>query len=189
MKNKENEEKKSLGDYGIIFLSGSIDAGTAQSVCQEIIRINIEHSADFVQMIVNSVGGHVSAGFAIIDMMEWSRLPVYTTGVGMVASMGLAIFMAGEKGQRVLTPRTSVLSHRFSGMIAGHYSDLIARRKEEDFLHERLIRHYMEHTSLKTPEEVESVLLRDVDAWLTPEEAMEYGIADRIEHKNRTMRG
>jgi len=189
MKGRDNDEKKSLGDYGIIFLSGSIDAGVAQAVCQEIIQINIEHSADLIQMIINSVGGHVSAGFAIIDMMEWSRLPVYTTGVGMVASMGLAIFMAGEKGQRVLTPRTSVLSHRFSGMNAGNYSDLIARRKEEDFLHERLIRHYMEHTSLKTPEEVESVLLRDVDAWLTPEEAMEYGIADRIEHKNKTMRG
>jgi hypothetical protein len=71
----------------------------------------------------------------------------------------------------------------------GELFGLIARRKEEDFLHERLIRHYMEHTVLKTPEEVESVLLRDVDAWLTPEEAMEYGIADRIEHKNRTMRG
>ncbi len=134
MKGKDNDEKKSLGDYGIIFLSGSIDAATAQSVCQEIIQINIEHSADLIQMIINSVGGYVSAGFAIIDMMEWSRLPVYTTGVGMVASMGLAIFMAGEKGQRVLTPRTSVLSHRFSGMNAGNYSDsLRAGRRKTSF--------------------------------------------------------
>ena len=188
MKGKDNEEKKSLGDYGIIFLSGSIDASAAQAVCQEIIQINIEHSADLIQMIINSVGGYVSAGFAIIDMMEWSRLPVYTTGVGMIASMGLAIFMAGEKGQRVLTPRTSVLSHRFSGMNAGNYSDLIARRKEEDFLHERLIKHYVEHTSLKTAEEVEGILLKDVDAWLTPDEAIQYGIADMIEHKSKNVR-
>jgi len=189
MKQNQQEEKKTLKDYGIIFITGAIDGDTSMTVCEQIIQINIEHSSDFIQMIINSVGGSVSAGFAIIDMMEWSRLPIYTTGVGMVSSMALGIFMAGERSQRILTPRTSILSHRFSGMTMGNYSELIARRKEEDFLHERLINHYMEYTLLKTREEVEQILMRDVDTWLTPEEAIKYGIADRVEMKNRQNGG
>lgn len=183
MKQNQQEDRKTLKDYGIIFISGVIDS-SAMSVCEQIIQINIEHTSDFIQMIINSVGGSVSAGFSVIDMMEWSRLPVYTIGVGMVSSMALGIFMAGEKGHRVLTPRTSILSHRFSGMSVGNYSELIARRKEEDFLHDRLINHYIEHTSLATREEVERVLMKDVDTWLTPDEAISFGIADKIETKS-----
>lgn len=185
MSKKEENDKKSLGDYGIIFISGAIDQGSASKICEDIIRINIEHESDFIQMIINSPGGAVSAGFAIIDMMEWSRLPIYTTGVGIVASMALALFMAGQKGQRILTPRTSILSHRFSGLSMGNYSELIARRKEEDFLHERLLTHYLEHTSLSSNDEVENHLLKDVDTWLTPDEAIKLGIADRIEHNKK----
>jgi ATP-dependent Clp protease protease subunit len=175
------EHKKNLADYGIVFISSVIDSGTARSVCEEIIRINVEKEAEFVQMIINSPGGDCAAGFAIIDMMEWSTLPVYTTGVGLIASMGLAVFMAGEKGRRVLTPRTSVLSHRFSAFSWGNHSELVARRKEEDFMHRRLIDHYCEHTKLKTIDEIQGKLLRDVDTWLTPEEALDLGIADIIQ--------
>ena len=181
MKEKENGQKKGLDDYGIIFISGLIEQANAQSVCEKIIQINVAEEADFIQMIINSPGGACSAGFAIIDLMEWSRLPIYTTGIGMIASMSLAIFMAGEKGHRVITPRTSILSHRFSAMSCGNHSELIAKRKEEDLMHRRLLRHYLEHTDLKTEEEVTGKLLRDVDTWLTTEEAVELGIADVIQ--------
>ena len=181
MKEKENGHKKGLEDYGIIFIAGPIEQGNAQSVCEKIIRINVAEEADFIQMIINSPGGTCSSGFAIIDLMEWSRLPIYTTGIGMIASMSLGIFMAGEKGHRVITPRTSILSHRFSAMSCGNHSELIAKRKEEDLMHRRLLDHYLEHTDLKTEDEVTSKLLRDVDTWLTSEEAVQWGIADVIQ--------
>ena len=180
---KDAGEKKGLEDYGIVFLSGPIEEGAARSVCEKIIEINVAEEADFIQMIINSPGGTCSAGFAIIDLMEWSRLPIYTTGIGMIASMSLAVFMAGEKGHRVITPRTSILSHRFSALSYGNHSELIAKRKEEDLMHERLLRHYLEHTNLKTEEEVTGKLLRDVDTWLTGVEAVEFGIADVIQQK------
>ena len=123
----------------------------------------------------------MNAGFAIIDMMEWSSLPVYTIGIGMIASMGLLIFMTGEKGRRVITSRTSILSHRFSWVNLGHHSQLVAARKEEDLAHDRIVAHYQRCTSLKDRGELEDKLLRDVDTWLSPEEALEYGIADIIE--------
>jgi ATP-dependent Clp protease protease subunit len=177
---EEKSNKKSIEDYGIIFVSGSIDGGSAERICQEIIKINLERPSDHIQMIINSGGGAISAGFAIIDMMEWSSLPVYTTGLGLVASMALGIFMSGDKGHRILTPRTSMLSHRFFGINMGNHSELIAHRKEEDFLHERLIEHYIAHSNIQTRQEVESLLLRDVDTWLTPDEAILHGIADSV---------
>ena len=184
MKRKEPGEKKGLEDYGIIFISGAIEAGAAQSICEKIIQINVAEEADFIQMILNSPGGTCSAGFAIIDLMEWSRLPIYTTGIGMIASMSLAVFMAGEKGHRVITPRTSILSHRFSAMSFGNHSELIAKRKEEDLMHRRLLNHYIEHTKLESEDEVASKLLRDVDTWLTAEEAVKWGIADVVQGRS-----
>jgi ATP-dependent Clp protease protease subunit len=181
MSKKDAAEKKGLDDYGIIFISGDIDEGTAQTVCEKIIEMNVTRNCDFIQLIVNSHGGLCSAGFAIIDMMDWSQLPVYTTGVGIIASMALAVFMAGEKDHRVLTPRTSVLSHRFAAFSYGNHSELVAKRKEEDLMHRRLLDHYIQHTGLKTEEEVVKKLLRDVDTWLTPQEAVEMGIADKVQ--------
>ena len=184
MTKKDSAEKKGLDDYGIIFISG-IDQERGQSVCEKIIEINVGQNCDFIQLILNSDGGLCSAGFGIIDMMDWSRFPVYTTGVGIVASMALAIFMAGEKGHRVLTPRTSILSHRFSAFSYGNHSELIAKRKEEDLMHRRLLDHYIQHTKLKTDQEVMEKLLKDIDTWLTPQEALELGIADVIQHDRK----
>lgn len=184
MADKEiDKDKKNTGleDYGIIYISGSIDGGRAETVCKEIIGYNIKAEVNQIQMIINSPGGSCSAGFSIIDIMEWSRIPIYTTGIGMIASMGLLIFMTGEKGRRVITPRTSILSHRFSSLIAGNHSQLIAGRKEEDLEHERILQHYLTYSGIKEKEELEKYLLRDVDTWLSSGEALQHGLADVIE--------
>ncbi len=185
MKKTNGEESKSLKDYGIIYLSGGIESSSAQSVCEQIIEINVAGEIDHIQMIINSQGGTCSDGFAIIDIMEWSRLPIYTAGIGMVASMGLLVFMAGESGRRVVTPRTSILSHRFSGISIGNHSQLLAGRKEENLMHERIVGHYLQYSSIDTREKLEETLLKDVDTWLTPTEAVEFGIADIIEPRTR----
>lgn len=182
MADKEKEEKeKGLQDYGIIYISGAICEDAAASACKEIIECNIKAEVNQIQLIINSPGGSCPAGFSIIDIMEWSRIPVYTTGVGIVASMALLVFMTGERGHRVITPRTSILSHRYSAFSFGNHSQLIAGRKEQDLEHERIINHYLNYSGMKNREELEKFLLRDVDTWLTPEEAIEYGLADVIE--------
>ena len=181
MARKEPDERRTLDEHGIIFVSGEIAKDSATAICEKIIEFNVSQDPGFIQLIINSGGGQCAAGFAVIDLMDWSRLPVYTTGIGMVGSMALAIFMAGDKGHRVLTPRTSVLSHRFSAINWGNHSELVAHRKEEDFLHRRLLGHYLSHTLLDSEEEVTERLLADVDTWLTPEEAREMGIADIIQ--------
>jgi len=175
------KDDKGLKEYGIIYVSGGIDDGTSESVCKEIIEFNISNRVDHIQMIINSPGGSCPAGFAIIDIMEWSRLPIYTTGIGMIASMGLLIFMTGHKGRRVITPRTSILSHRYSAMTWGNHSQLLAGRKEQDLEHQRIVDHYLRYSGLSSQKELETHLLRDVDTWLSPDEAVEFGIVDVIE--------
>jgi ATP-dependent Clp protease protease subunit len=184
-KEKEQDEKR-LSDYGIIYVSGSINEALSESICKEIIEYNIKGKADHLQMIINSSGGSCPSGFAIIDIMEWSRIPIYTTGIGMIASMGLLIFMCGAKERRVITARTSLLSHRFSWISAGNHSQLLANRKEEDLEHKRIVAHYLRYTNLNDQKELEEKLLRDVDTWLSPEEAIEYGIADIVEPGGRS---
>lgn len=184
----EKEKKENgLDDYGIIYMSGAINSGMAETVCKQIIEYNIKGEVNQIQMVINSPGGSCPAGFSIIDIMEWSRIPIYTTGIGMIASMGLLIFMTGEKGRRVITPRTSILSHRFSAFNYGNHSQLIAGRKEEDLEHERIINHYLAYSSIKDRAELESYLLRDVDTWLTPDEALKHGLADIVEKPRRSI--
>jgi ATP-dependent Clp protease protease subunit len=166
---------------GILYLFGEVNINSTASLIRDVININQKQEVDFIQLLINSYGGSASAGWALIDIMNWSRIPIYTTGLGMIASMGLMVFMAGHKGRRVLTPRTSILSHRYAHMKSGSHSDLIAWRKEEDLQYNRLIAHYLEYSTLKDRKEVEEKLLRESDTWLSAEEAIEYGIADRIE--------
>ena len=78
MAKEKTEEKKGLKDYGIIYISGSIDDGTSAEVCREIIEINVAGEVDTIQLIINSAGGSCYAGFAIIDIMEWSRIPIFS---------------------------------------------------------------------------------------------------------------
>lgn len=179
---KDNESKdKGLNEYGIIFLSGGIDSSSSERICREIIEYNVSGKIDHIQMIINSHGGAIPDGFAIIDIMEWSRLPIYTTGIGMISSMGLLVFMTGSRGRRVITPRTSILSHRYSAITGGSHSQLIAERKEQDLEHGRIVNHYLKYSNIDSVERLEQSLLRDVDTWLTPEEAVDYGLADIIE--------
>jgi len=104
----------------------------------------------------------------------------------MIASMGLLVFMTGEKGHRIVTPRTSILSHRYSAFSFGNHSQLIASRKEQDLEHERILSHYLNYSSIKNREELEKLLLRDVDTWLTPEESVRFGLADAVESIKKT---
>lgn len=181
MENEDKKNDKGLKDYGIIYISSLIDDKASEKVCREIIELNISGKVDHIQLIINSSGGSCTAGFAVIDIIEWSRLPVYTTGIGIIASMGLLIFMTGVKGRRVVTPRTSILSHRYFTIEGGNHSQLLAGRKEQDLMHKRIIDHYLRYSNVNSKEELERHLLKEVDTWLDSEEAVKYGIADIIE--------
>lgn len=173
------EENDSLDKRGFIYVTGSIDSTKAETICRRIMELNLG-AAECIHMMINSPGGDLRSGFAILDLMDWSRIPVRTTGLGLVGSTALLLLMAGDKGHRVVTPRISLLSHRYSWRSFGNHSELVARRQEEDILHERILAHYVEHTG-RSPEHVRDNLLREVDTWLTAEQAHAHGIVDIVD--------
>ncbi len=151
----------------------------ADAISWIIGRNSVEEKPDFITMIINSQGGDITAGFAVIDFMKNSEIPIHTVGTGQILSCGLMIFMAGSKGNRSLTKNTSVLSHVFSGNSEGSFHNIKAMGKEFDYAYERLVNFYLDATSL-SKEEIESTLLTMNDVFLTPEDALKYGLCDKI---------
>lgn len=154
----------------------------AREVTEWILANNLAPTGeqpDVLNLMINSPGGSVSAGFAIIDMMRGSKIPVRTIGLGCVASSGLLIFMSGQKGYRVLAENTSILSHQFSGGNIGKSHDLLAMNVEYSNIQNRLTNHMAKCTGL-TEKEVISKLMPPSDIWLLPKEAVKLGLADSV---------
>jgi ATP-dependent Clp protease protease subunit len=132
-----------------------------------------------IKMIINSPGGIVSSAFALIDTMKGSKVPIYTYGMGEIASCGLLTFIAGAKGHRYITRNTSILSHQFSWGTIGKEHELMASVKEFTNTSRRIIEHYKRCTG-QTEATIKKYLLPAEDVWLTPKEAIKYGIADQV---------
>lgn len=167
-------------DHSHYILMDDISQESCRSVIEWIFSANFaEERPEMLSLIISSGGGDLSAAFAVIDVMKGSAIPVRTIGLGEIASAGLLIFMSGEKGQRVLTPNTSILSHQYSWGAFGKEHELFARVKEYDNVTKRLLSHYKKCTGMKETK-IKEVLLPPQDAWLTSAEALEYGICDHV---------
>ena len=127
-----------------------------------------------------SPGGDLNACFALVDIMKGSSIPIRTIGMGMIASCGLLMFISGEKGRRVLTPNTSILSHQFSWGSFGKEHELFAAVKEFDLTTRRMIDHYKKCTGL-SEEDIRKYLLPPQDVWLSAKEAKKLGLCDSIQ--------
>lgn len=169
-----------LQSEGVLTLRAEITMATVNPLIDAILEHNLRGSREALRLYVNSPGGDVDQGFALIDIMRWSRIPIHTTAMGFVASMALLIAMAGAKGHRTVMPHCSLLSHRFAAGSAGFHADLVAARVQQDIVHRRIVDHYRECTSLTDDAAVEGELLRSTDRWLTAPEAVSYGIVDRV---------
>jgi len=177
---KDSGQSPSVEECGIFLLMDEISDSTCKDVIQFIISKNISKPyPKYLQLIINSGGGDLQAAFAVIDTMKGSAIPVYTVGLGCVASAAIAIFMAGEKGKRVLTPNTSVLSHQYSWGTYGKEHELLATVKEYELTTKRMINHYKKCTGL-TEKKIREFLLPAQDVWLSAVEAKKLGICDSI---------
>jgi ATP-dependent Clp protease protease subunit len=173
-------EMISLQSLGTHMLFGEIDETSALSTCEFIIKANLlSQDNSPLTLFVNSEGGSTTDGFAIIDVMETSRLPVQTVGCGLIASMGLLITCAGQKGTRTLTKSAEVMAHQFSGYIAGKQHELVATTRAFERLEQQFIRHFLRHSNM-TEKQIRDVLFSPSDRYLTPMECRKYGLCDRV---------
>ena len=157
-----------------------ITLSSVKSAVEWIFEANFaEERPELLNLLITSPGGDLNAAFALIDTMKGSAIPVRTIGLGQIASAGLMIFIAGEKGHRLLTPNTSILSHQYSWGAIGKEHELFATVKEFDLTTKKMIQHYKKSTGLKE-DQIREVLLPPQDVWLSPQEAKKLGLCDDI---------
>lgn len=182
----EKEDKNlpnipSLDSHHYYLFNDTFDAKTTGDLIKFILERNLmpKNKPKQIKLLINSPGGELASAFALIDTMKGSKIPIYTYGIGEIASCGLLTFIAGEKGKRFITRNTSILSHQFSWGSFGKEHELFATVKEFDNTKQRMVEHYKKCTGM-TEANIKKYLLPAEDVWLTAREAVKYGIADEV---------
>ena len=173
-------EGDGLEKAGVYMLMDDIKNESVRPAIEWIFRNNLSsNQPEYLTLIINSGGGSVTDAFALIDTMKGSGIPIHTIGLGEVSSAALMIFMAGERGHRILTPNTAILSHQYSWGSYGKEHELFAQVKEYELSSRRLVTHYKRCTGL-TEKDIKQYLLPPEDVWLSGQEAKKLGICDNI---------
>ncbi|MBE7186188.1 MAG: ATP-dependent Clp protease proteolytic subunit [Methylobacterium mesophilicum] len=161
----------------VIFLNGEVNDTVSALVCAQLLFLEAENPSRPIHLYINSPGGVVTSGFAMYDTMQYIRAPVHTLCMGTAYSMGSFLLMAGAKGERAALPNASILIHQPLGGFQGQASDIAIHAEETLKVKRRMTRLYAEHCG-RTFEEFERAL--DRDRFMSAEEALEWGLVDRI---------
>ena len=161
----------------IIFLVGPVNDGTANLVVAQMLFLESENPDKDIFLYINSPGGSVSAGLSIYDTMNFIKPDVSTLCMGMAASMGSFLLMAGAKGKRSALPNARVMIHQPSGGAQGQATDIEIQAREIIKTREQLNKIYAERTG-QPVERIAADMERDY--WMSAEEAIAYGIASRV---------
>ena len=161
----------------IIFLVGPVNDGTANLVVAQMLFLESENPDKDIFLYINSPGGSVSSGLSIYDTMQFIKPDVSTLCMGMAASMGSFLLMAGAKGKRAALPNSRVMLHQPSGGAQGQATDIEIQAREIIKTREQLNKIYAERTG-QPLERIAADMERDM--WLSPVEAKEYGLIDQV---------
>ncbi|MBO7218912.1 MAG: ATP-dependent Clp endopeptidase proteolytic subunit ClpP [Clostridia bacterium] len=166
----------------IIFISGEIDDASANTVVAQLIYLEAKNPDKDICIYINSPGGSVTAGMAIYDTMKYIKCDVSTICVGLAASMGAFLLAAGTKGKRYCLTNSEVMIHQPLGGAKGQASDIEITAKHIIKTKEKMIKMLAENTS-QPEEKVASDV--DRDYYMTAEEAVAYGLVDKVITKRK----
>ncbi|KQU77095.1 MULTISPECIES: ATP-dependent Clp endopeptidase proteolytic subunit ClpP [unclassified Rhizobacter] len=161
----------------VIFLVGPVNDQSANLVVAQLLFLESENPDKDISLYINSPGGSVSAGMSIFDTMQFIKPDVSTLCMGIAASMGSFLLMAGAKGKRFALPNSRVMIHQPSGGAQGQATDIEIHAREILKTREQLNRIYAERTG-QTIEKIRADMERDF--FLDPTEAKEYGLIDQV---------
>lgn len=161
----------------IIFITGEINDAIANTVVAQLLYLEAKDSTKDIDVYINSPGGSVTAGLAIYDTMNFIKCGVSTICIGMAASMAAFLLSSGEKGKRFALPSSEIMIHQPLGGAQGQASDIKIQAEHILSLKKRLNEILAKNTG-KPYEQIE--IDTDRDNYLTAEEALSYGLIDRI---------
>lgn len=161
----------------IVFISGGIDDGMANTVVAQLLFLEMDNPSADISLYINSPGGSVTAGMAIYDTMRYIKSPVKTVCIGMAASMGAFLLMAGDKGKRMALPNAEVMIHQPSGGVQGQATDVTIRAEWLLKTKHKMIRMMSEMTGQPLEKVAQDA---ERDYFMSAAEALSYGVIDEI---------
>ena len=162
----------------IIFITGPINDSVSSLVCAQLLFLESESKDKDIYMYINSPGGSVTAGLAMYDTMQYIKPDISTVSIGLSASAGSLLLMAGTAGKRISLPNSKIMIHQPSAGFQGQATDIEIHAKDILDTKRRLNELYVKHCGkdLKT---VEDAMERD--NYMNPDQALKFGLIDRIE--------
>ena len=164
----------------IVFLVGSVNDNVATLITAQFLYLESENPKKEIYFYINSPGGLVNAGLGVYDTMQYIKSPVSTLCIGQASSMGSFLLAAGESGKRFSLPNSRIMVHQPSAGFQGQATDIEIHANEIMLLKKRLNEIYSKHTR-RTVEEIKNALERD--KFMTPLEAKEFGLIDKVVEK------
>ena len=161
----------------IVLLTGEINDDSAAVAVAQLLYLEAQDPEKEVSLYINSPGGSVTAGLAIVDTMRHVRCPVATTAVGLAASMGAVLLAAGEKGRRRLLPNAEVMIHQPLGGAEGQTTDVLIRARRMERMKEKLLDLMADFTGQDRARLAEDM---ERDYFLDAQAAVNYGLADQV---------
>lgn len=161
----------------IIFLGDAIDSGVANSIVAQLLFLASQDDKKPIKLYINSPGGHVTDGLAIYDTMQHIKAPVSTICVGFAASMGAILLAGGTKGQRYALPNSEIMIHQVIGGVQGQATDIQIKAEQIIKIKERLNKLLAKDTGQPYAKIEKDT---DRDFHMTAEEAVKYGLIDKI---------
>ena len=166
----------------IIFLTGQINDNIASLVTAQLLFLEAEDPKKEIYLYINSPGGLVTAGLGIYDTMQYVKPEISTLCIGQAASMGSFLLAAGTKGKRFSLPNSRIMVHQPSAGFQGQATDIEIHANEVLSLKKRLNEIYSKHTG-KSVDEIKTSLERD--NFMTPENAKDFGLIDKVVDKRQ----
>ncbi|MCB1113945.1 MAG: ATP-dependent Clp protease proteolytic subunit [Chlamydiia bacterium] len=169
----------SLLDSRRIFISDGVDMDLAKDVIRKLWYLELKDPGKPILLVINSPGGSIDSGFAIWDQVKMITSPVTTLVTGLAASMGSILSLCAAPKRRFATPYSRIMIHqpRLSGVIQGQATDLEIQAKEIIKTRKLLVDIYVQATG-KSEKEIEQSI--DRDTWMSAEEAMKFGLIDKV---------
>ncbi|GAB2995153.1 ATP-dependent Clp endopeptidase proteolytic subunit ClpP [Psychrosphaera aestuarii] len=161
----------------VIFLTGQVEDQMANLICAQLLFLESENPDKDIYLYINSPGGSVTAGMSIYDTMNFIKPDIATVCMGQAASMGAFLLSGGAKGKRHCLPNSRVMIHQPLGGFQGQASDFEIHAKEILYIKEKLNRLMADHSGQPYEKVAKDT---DRDNFLTPEDALEYGLIDSI---------
>jgi ATP-dependent Clp protease protease subunit len=166
----------------IVFLGTSIDDNVANIIIAQLLFLESEDPTQDIYLYVNSPGGYITSGLAIYDTMQYVKAPIVTMCIGQAASMGAVLLAGGNQGKRYALPHSRILIHQPLGGAQGQATDIDIQAREILRMREEINKIFVKHTG-QPIEKIEADTERDF--YMTAEQALNYGIIDKIVEKRQ----